>query len=235
MRSGRILKSSWTKSEIRFWRCVHGLSGSPPPRPLLRHLVEEEVREGDAGEGAVVGERAERAVVAGVVPALDVAQELAAELERVAALDPGQLLVELVALRQVVLESGRGADRGEPAAPVDRAQAGDRLPARDPEGRVGVADAAPVVQPVDVVDRVVADEDLVDQRRAEDVAPVGRQVAERRLASSCRGGRGTPSSSLLRSYSAIEKRRKSLSLADAFQSRRRSPWWARVVVRVSPT
>ncbi len=35
--------------------------------------------------------------------------------------------------------------------------------------------------------------------------------------------------------SAIEKRRKSLSLAEAFQSSRRSPWWARVVLRKSPT
>ena len=35
--------------------------------------------------------------------------------------------------------------------------------------------------------------------------------------------------------SAIEKRRKSLSLADAFQSSRRSPWWARVVLRESLT
>ena len=148
---------------------------------LARHLVEEEVGEGDAGEGAGVAEEAERAVVAGVVAALDVAQELAAELQGVAALDPGQLLVELVALREVVLEGRRGADGGEAAAPVDRAQARDRLPAGDPVGRVGVADAAPVVQRGDVVDRVVPDQDLVDQRGAEDVAPVDRQVAERGL------------------------------------------------------
>ena len=40
----------------------------------------------------------------------------------------------------------------------------------------------------------------------------------------------------LRSRSfAIEKRPKSLSFAEALQSRRRSPWWARVVASDSPT
>ncbi len=58
-------------------------------------------------------------------------------------------------------------------------------------------------------------------RNGESVAPAARS--------------GKAVKSLLCVNSAIETRRKSLSLADAFQSRRRSPWWARVVLRKSPT
>ncbi len=49
------------------------------------------------------------------------------------------------------------------------------------------------------------------------------------------GMNGNAVFSVLIDSSAIEKRRKSLSLADAFQSSRRSPWWARVVLRASLT
>ena len=76
------LKSSCTKSEIRFCRCVQ--ASDVAPTALAADLVEQEVREGEAGEGAAVAEEAEQAVVAGVEPTLIVAQELAAELEGVA-------------------------------------------------------------------------------------------------------------------------------------------------------
>ena len=69
---------------------------------------------------------------------------------------------------------------GEPAAPPDRAEARDRLPAGNPERRVGVPDAGPVERVADDGDLVVADEHLVDERRADDAVPVERQVAERR-------------------------------------------------------
>ena len=46
---------------------------------------------------------------------------------------------------------------------------------------------------------------------------------------------GKARSSVRHSYSANEKRPKILSFAEAFQSRRRSPWWARKVVSVAPT
>src|SRR5439155_22735677 len=41
--------------------------------------------------------------------------------------------------------------------------------------------------------------------------------------------------SVFESYSANEKRAKALSFGEAFQSRRRSPWWTRTRVSASPT
>src|SRR5204862_5150034 len=108
---------------------------------LALDLIEQEVREPEPREAAAVVEAAEQPVVAGEEAALDVAHQLAAELERVAALHPGELLVQLVRLVERVRVGRRVSDVVEPAAQRDRAEPGDRLPAGDPESRVGVADA----------------------------------------------------------------------------------------------
>ena len=96
---------------------------------------------------------------------LDVVQELSAELQRLTSADPGQLLVDLIRLVERVGIARAGADRRDDAAaaaPADRAESGDRLAARDPERRVGVADPRPVERVRDDRDLVVADEDFVD-------------------------------------------------------------------------
>src|SRR5205823_3687825 len=75
-----------------------------------------------------------------------------------------------------------GTDRGESAAPADRAETGDRLTAGNAERRVRVPDSGPVQGVVHDVDSVVADEELVHERRAEHAVPVEREVTERRIA-----------------------------------------------------
>ena len=73
---------------MRFCRCVHGSLGSPPPRPLPDTRSSRKSENAKPGEGAVVGDEAEQAVVAGVEAPLIVVQELAAEFDRVAAAHP---------------------------------------------------------------------------------------------------------------------------------------------------
>ena len=102
MRFGVSLKSSWANRPMRFCRCVHGSFGSPPPRPLLDTRSSRKSENGEPREGAVVGDEAEQAVVAGVEPLLVVVEPLAAELHRVAPLQPGQLLVDLERLGERV-------------------------------------------------------------------------------------------------------------------------------------
>jgi hypothetical protein len=105
---------------MRFWRWVQGSLFEP--RPLSATWSRQEVRERGARERARVVEQAQEPVVAGIEAPGVVAQELAAELQGVPALQPGELLVELVDLRQAVLDGGRGADAREAAAPLDGAE-----------------------------------------------------------------------------------------------------------------
>src|SRR5262249_25532365 len=71
-----------------------GLCGAAAP--LRRHLIEQEIGERGSCEGAAIGEYSEQAVVAGVKASLRVVQELAADLERMVALQPRDLVVELI-------------------------------------------------------------------------------------------------------------------------------------------
>ena len=148
---------------------------------LARHLIEQEVGERRSAERAAVAKQAEQPVVASVEPLLDVVQELPAALDGVTALEPGQLLVDLIRLVERVGVGRSGAHRREPIAPPDRAQTGNRLTAGDPEGRIGIADPAPVECVPHDGDLVVAEQHLVDERRRDDSIPVEGQVAERRL------------------------------------------------------
>ena len=147
------------------------------------HLVQEEVRESGAREGAAVVEEAEEPVVAGIEALRVVAQELAAELQGVAAPEPGELLVELVDLGQAVLDRGPSADVREAVAQLEAAEAGDRLTAGDAEPPRSRSRCLPSRSARSGRrDGVVADEELVHQRRPEHVARVDGQVAEGGLA-----------------------------------------------------
>src|SRR5439155_5037701 len=149
---------------------------------LAPDLVEEEVGERGPREGPAVPEYPQQAVIAGIEALLHVMKELAAELQRMTASHPRQLLVELVGLVPGVRVAGSRPDGREraplPGADLDRAEAGDGLTAGDVERRVRVPDAGPVERFLDVGDLVEADQHLVHERRAEDVAPVQSQVAK---------------------------------------------------------
>ena len=147
--------------------------------PFGRHLIEQEIGERESGEGAAVGEDPEQAVVAGVEAALHVVQELPADFERMVALQPRDLVVELKGPVERVGVARAGADRREPCTPSDRAEAGNRLTAGNPERAVRVPDAAPVERPGHDLYLVEADQGLVDERAAENTIPVERDVAER--------------------------------------------------------
>ena len=144
------------------------------------HLVEEEIRKREAGKCAAVAEQPQQAVVACVEAALHVMKQLTAELQRLASFDPGELLVDLIGLVEGVGVARAGAHCGQPAAPAYRAEARDRLAARDPEGGVAVTDSSPVQGVRDDGDPVVANQQFVDDRPADHAVPVDRQVAERR-------------------------------------------------------
>src|SRR5207245_850123 len=150
--------------------------------PLAPNLVEEEVGERGSREGAAVAEDAQQAIVAGIEALLHVMKELAAELQGMTAPHPRQLLVELVGLVpgvRVARSRPDGRERAPlPGADLDRAEAGDGLTAADVERRVRVPDAGPVERLLYVRDLVEAEQHLVDESRAEDVAPVQSQVSE---------------------------------------------------------
>ena len=148
------------------------------PTALARRQVEQEVGERVPREGAVVVDEAEHAVVAGVEPLLDVVEPLAAELHRVAPLQPGQLLVELERGAERVGVDGGTARRGQAAAPADGTQPLDGLAPRDAVRRVAVADAGPVVDAAGPCRTGVPDERLVDDGRSEDAVPVEPDVPE---------------------------------------------------------
>ena len=112
---------------------------------LAGNLIEQEVGECHAGEQAAVIEEAEQAVVAGVEPALVVAEELAAELQGVPPPQPGQLLVDLVGLRQRVrVGRDRPGQRQGQLRPLNVDEPGDRLAAGNPVECVAIAEAGPV-------------------------------------------------------------------------------------------
>src|SRR5206468_3128181 len=87
-----------------------------------RHLVEKEIGERRAGERAAVGKDAQQAVVARVEAALDVVEELPAELQRLTSADPRQLVVDLKCLVERVGVARAGAERRQAGAPPDRAE-----------------------------------------------------------------------------------------------------------------
>src|SRR5207245_4862980 len=111
--------------------------------PLGGHLVQQEVREAEAGERAVVLEVAEDALVARVGEALMLVQPASAELDRVTSPEERELLRDLVGLDVVELRAA-GVTEAHVTADVERAEAGDGLPTGDTDGRVGVADARPI-------------------------------------------------------------------------------------------
>src|SRR5205814_9260397 len=115
-----------------------------------------------------VAEDAEEAVVAGVEAPLRVVQELPADLQRVVALDPGDLVVELIRAVERVGIARAGADRREAAVQRQLAQPGNRLAAGDAERRVRVADAGPGWRAGDGVGLAAGDEPFVDERVGED-------------------------------------------------------------------
>ena len=78
--------------------------------PLRRCEVEQEVGEREAGEGAAVVEVAQHSFVAGIRESLVLVEPAAAELHRVPALEPRELLVELVGLDVVELRVGGVAE-----------------------------------------------------------------------------------------------------------------------------
>ncbi len=176
--AGVSLKSSWTNSAMRLCRCVHGSAALP--RPLLDTWSSRKSANGESDERAAVPEQAEQPVVPRVEPLLDVVQKLAAALDRVTALEPGQLLVDLIRLVERVGVARASAQRRQAVAKPDRAEARDGLTSRDPERRVAVPDAGPVQRVGHGGDLVVPDEQLVDERRADDAVPVERQIAKRR-------------------------------------------------------
>ncbi len=146
--------------------------------PLGRNLIEQEIRERESGEGAAVGEYPEQAVVAGVEAALRVVQQLAADLERVVALQPRDLVVELIRSVERVGVARAGSDCSEPCVQRELAEPGNRLTAGDPERRVRVADAAPVERLGHDCDLVEPDQDFVDERGVENAIPVEGDIAE---------------------------------------------------------
>ena len=152
--------------------------GSHEAASALRgYLVEEEIREGEAGEGAVVLEVAEGALVARIREALPLVEPPAAELEGMAPLEERELLRELVALDVVELGGGRVAE-AIVTADVERAQTGDRLPARDAHALVGVADARPVRGDRLELHVGEAHEQLVEGAGAQGVRPVEGRAEE---------------------------------------------------------
>src|SRR5207245_2197176 len=136
---------------------------------LRRHLVEEEVREGEAGEGAVELEVAEDALVARIGEALPLVEPAPAELPGVSSLEERELLRDLVGLDVVELGAARVAEAD--VTDVERAQAGDGLPARDAHRLVRVADAGPVGGNRLELHVGEADEQLVERARTEGAGP----------------------------------------------------------------
>ena len=122
-------------------------------------------------------------VVPRVEALLVVAQQLPAELDGVATLDPGHLLVDLVGLGERIRVGRDDAGGGEATAPADRAQTVDRLSAGDPVQRIASSDAGPVERLGRDGRAAVAHQRFVDQRRAEHPVPVERDVVERLIVS----------------------------------------------------
>ena len=142
-------------------------------------LVEQEVRECESGECAGIGEQAEQTVVSSVEAALHVVQQLTTHLDGVPSCQPGELLIHLIGPVERIRVARPGPGRGQAAAEADRAQPGNRLPAGDPEGGVGVPDPGPVSRRPDDRDLIEPDQYFVDERGFHDPVPVDRHVAKR--------------------------------------------------------
>ena len=145
------------------------------------NLIEQEIGERESGEGAAVCEYPEQAVVAGVEAPLRVMQELSSDLQRVVALQPCDLVVELIRSIERVRIARARPDRQEPRVQRELAEAGDRLTAGNSERRVRIPDAGPIERLRHNRDLVVSNDRFVDNRRAEDAIPIEGHVAERRV------------------------------------------------------
>src|SRR5262245_50367163 len=130
---------------------------------LVRHQVEEKIRERKAGERPVKSNEPEKSVVPGVEALLVVMEELTAEFDRMSALDPGDFLVDLIGQRERRRIGCDGSRQREPAAPTDLAQTCDRLSTSDAICGVGRANPGPVHRVLVDGRAAVADEQLVDQ------------------------------------------------------------------------
>src|SRR4029453_3314697 len=97
------------------------------PTALAGDLVEEEIGKREVGKRRRVTKDAKEAVVAGIEALLAVMHQLTTHLQRVAALEPRQLFVELIGLVDGIRVARSRPDSRQTAAPPDRAQAGDRL------------------------------------------------------------------------------------------------------------
>src|SRR5205823_3843417 len=116
--------------------------GDQAAAALRGHLIQEEVREIESGEGAVVLEVTEDPFVAGVGEALSLVEPASAELELMAPLEPRVLLTHLIAFNVIEF---RAASIAEPeVADVEGAQSIDRLISRNADAPVGLADSCPV-------------------------------------------------------------------------------------------
>ena len=157
---------------------------------LARDLIEEEVGNrraagrgvGGPGVGTAVGDVAEDAVVAGVVTVHHVVVPRPAELQRVAALQPGQALVDLEQAVVGIAGAAGRADVRHVVADAHLGEAVDRLRPADAQLVVQRTEAAQVERYV--VERVVvvADQQVVDDAGADDAVPVGAHAPERVLA-----------------------------------------------------
>ena len=114
MRLRETLKSSWRTEPSRQWRWPH--LPTTAPRPLVESGFSRKSRKRLPEHSPVKGEDAECAVVAGVVAILPVADRLAADLQKVLAPLPGQVvaIVQLVVDRAA--DGGAGADAAEAVA-----------------------------------------------------------------------------------------------------------------------
>src|SRR4030095_13119889 len=120
-----------------------------PPHPLVGagraaerlalQLVEQEVAELDPGVSGAVFEGPEDAVVAGVEAVLLIALPLAAQLERVASAQEGQVVSVMERVGIVVLVRSGAADVGETASGVEEREPAVGLPAGDAEPGVEIA------------------------------------------------------------------------------------------------
>src|SRR5262249_34990488 len=109
---------------------------------LAGDLVEQEIGEGESGKRASIAEQAEESVVSRISLAALLFHQLPAQLWGVPPFEQRQLLFDLIRRFGVVRVAGSSPNRCKPAAPAERAEARNRLPAGDAERRVRVSNPA---------------------------------------------------------------------------------------------
>src|SRR4029077_8693055 len=100
--------------------------------------VEQEIADIDACVRAVVRERTERAVVAGVIAVGAVAHEVEAELQDMRTLQVGVVGLELELVVAGVGDGGRRTEAGQTAAPVEARETGVEFSAGNADLQVPV-------------------------------------------------------------------------------------------------